>query len=110
MTLSMTTFCIECHYAECRCAECHSSLIVMLNAILLSIVMLNVILRNVVMLNGVMLNGIMLSIVVLNVIMPCRGEAYTNVWRTAIAKIRLGRNVNERQTLYLISPSHKFTD
>ncbi len=63
MTLSIATFCFECHYAEC-----HISFIVMLN-----VVMLNVVMLNVVMLNVVMLNVVMLSVVMLNVVAPYFG-------------------------------------
>jgi hypothetical protein len=37
MTLSVISFCIECHYAVCPYAECRVSFIVMLNVVLLSV-------------------------------------------------------------------------
>ncbi len=43
MKLSITTLCIERHYAEC-----HVSFIVMLNVVMLSVAVLNVVMLNVV--------------------------------------------------------------
>jgi hypothetical protein len=48
MRVSLTTFCIKCHYAECR-----DLFIVMMNVIMLSVIMLSVIMLNVVMLDVV---------------------------------------------------------
>ncbi len=55
MILSVTTLCIECHYAEF-----HVSFIVMLSVVMLNAVMLSVVMFNFVMLSDVMMNVVML--------------------------------------------------
>jgi hypothetical protein len=51
MKLSITTLCIECHYAEC-----HELYIVMLNDIMLNNVMMNAVMLNVVVLSDAVLS------------------------------------------------------
>ncbi len=67
MTLSITTFNIECIYDECCCAGCHiftiTMNVTMLNVIILIVNMLSVIILIVNMLSMIILIVIMLSVV-----------------------------------------------
>jgi hypothetical protein len=69
MTLSITTLCIECHYAEYLVSFFVMMNVIMLYVVIPNVVMLSVVIPNVVILSAVMLSVIMLSVSILSVIM-----------------------------------------
>ncbi len=69
MTVSITTFCIKCHYAENR-----DLFIVMRKVVKLDVIMLGVVILGVVILGVVILGVVMLSVVV-----PSCGQYYKHI-------------------------------